>query len=598
MAANRVLAKMAVQISANNAEFARALSKSQKDLSSFTGSVKGLAASLGVAFSVQQVASFAIEVSKLSGEAEAVRAAFERLPESTRLMSELKQATGGTVSELDLMKRSVQAANFGISLQALPKLLEFATLRAQQTGQSVDYLVDSIVTGIGRKSKLILDNLGISAVQLDEALGGASTAASSIGEVADAVGRIAEANLKNMEGFAENASTKIQRLSASWENLKVAIGDSANSSGFLGKSLNVFTGLFDALAGDQLTTGFNQLTASGGRASEILERFAAAGGKIDLSWQDLLERGFVRTEAAARKYEKILADIAKKQKDLAVTKVEIDPVTGLPTSGGKRWPSLAEKHIISLNSLKEKEKQLLELFGETDVADKKKLQNTSAQILAIREQIKAIDDLLIKQKEAVAFQLSQTAQRALAGTPVTETTDITGVSTTVPVDTKAMFAKMEEYRNANKEVTEEVSGLWVDLSGVVGGAITSMAEGLGAAIVGVQDFGDTIIKAFIGFAKEFGSMLISTGIAALALESVLANPFAAIAAGAALVALAGAASASLSKVSGGSGAHGSSRSGASGHRPSEVRHTVEGQISGYTIALSQTKEGYRRSRLG
>src|SRR5690606_14702252 len=98
--------------------------------------------------------------------------------------------------ELNLMKRAVQGSNFDISLQSLPKLLEFAAVRAQQTGQSVDYLVDSIVTGIGRKSPLILDNLGISASQLREEMNGVSLASASVGEVAEAVGRIAGTNLE------------------------------------------------------------------------------------------------------------------------------------------------------------------------------------------------------------------------------------------------------------------------------------------------------------------------------------------------------------------------------------------------------------------
>lgn len=227
--ASSILAKMAVQISANTADFNRTLKAASGNLKGFTSNVQSAAGAIGIAFGVQQVSQFAIELTKLAGEAEGVRAAFDRLPDSVALMSRLKEATHNTVSELDLMKRSVMAANFGISLEALPKLLEFATLRAQQTGQSVDYLVDSIVTGIGRKSKLILDNLGISAVQLDEALGGASTQASSIGEVAEAVGKIAQESLGKMGEYSNDAATQIQQLSAAWEDLKVKAGSSIAS---------------------------------------------------------------------------------------------------------------------------------------------------------------------------------------------------------------------------------------------------------------------------------------------------------------------------------------------------------------------------------
>ena len=55
----------------------------------------------------------------------------------------------------------------GIDIQKLPDLLKFASIRAMETGQSVDYMVSSIVTGLGRKSPLILDNLGLKLKDLD-----------------------------------------------------------------------------------------------------------------------------------------------------------------------------------------------------------------------------------------------------------------------------------------------------------------------------------------------------------------------------------------------------------------------------------------------
>jgi hypothetical protein len=247
--ANSVLAKMAVQISANTSQFNAGLAQTNRSLSAFSSSLGAMAGTLAATFAVQNIANFALEVSKLAGEANGVKVAFDKLPESVKLMDELKRATAGTVSELELMRKSVQASNFGISLQALPKLLEFASVRAKQTGVSVDYLVDSIVTGIGRKSKLILDNLGISAVDLTEALGGASTAASSIGQVADAVGKIAARELEKMGSIAENTATKLERLAAEWINLKVAIGETANNTGLLADSVDYLNVVMRSLSG-------------------------------------------------------------------------------------------------------------------------------------------------------------------------------------------------------------------------------------------------------------------------------------------------------------------------------------------------------------
>ncbi len=230
MATNSVLARLAVQISANTSEFNKSLKDTQNTLKNFVGNFQSAAAAIGVGFGAQQIGQFAIETAKLAGQADAVRVAFERLPEATKLMSQLKQATSNTVSEFDLMKAAVKASNFQIELSQLPKLLQFATLRAQQTGQSVDYLVESIIMGIGRKSPMILDNLGISLVRLREKLKGVGTESASVAQMTEVVGQIANEDLQNMSGFATNAATKIEQIAAAYTDLKVSIGNNLQQS--------------------------------------------------------------------------------------------------------------------------------------------------------------------------------------------------------------------------------------------------------------------------------------------------------------------------------------------------------------------------------
>lgn len=99
---------------------------------------------------------------------------FENLTRAAGLNAEsylarLKEATGGTVSELELMKQA-NTSSFLVGkeiMTKLPELFEIARASARVTGQSVDYLTNSIVLGIGRQSKMILDNLGI-IVDLDK----------------------------------------------------------------------------------------------------------------------------------------------------------------------------------------------------------------------------------------------------------------------------------------------------------------------------------------------------------------------------------------------------------------------------------------------
>lgn len=103
-------------------------------------------------------------------------------------------------------------------------------------------------------------------------------------------------------------------------------------------------------------------------------------------------------------------------------------------------------------------------------------------------------------------------------------------------------------------VAEEV----VSISGIISSGIADIANAFGEAIVGGEDFGKSFIKSLAKFAQQFGSLLIAIGIGEIALKSAPAP--AKIAAGAALVALGAAASRLLSNPpsSRGGGSSGSS----------------------------------------
>lgn len=569
MATNSVLARLAVVISANSAQFTQVMSSTQKNIASFTTGIAKLTGALGIAFSVQQVASFALEISKLAGEAEGVSAAFERLPNSTRLMEELKQATGGTVGELGLMKRAVQAANFDISLKALPRLLEFATLRAQQTGQSVDYLVDSIVTGIGRKSKLILDNLGISAVQLNEALGGASTAAASIGEVADAVGKIAEDNLKNMAGFSENAATKTQQLAAEWENFKIQLGQGSNQVGLMEEGIEDLTLLLKNLSTFLSSDGANalweylrlvsfvprQTLNAANAALEYANNLNSLNTAVENFNEQFGNRPFAGITEDTEEFNAALKDLEEKaEKDgkkililrdeLGKTVAVIKPFTQTVVS----LTAQEDLHTETLESLLEKQKELNDQFAQTDANDKAKLINIGQQIQAVNKQIAALEAL--KKIESPDFSKIGFTVPEFGDANFTES-DFQDQSIDIsikPEDIESLNAGIDAILGLTyaydglifkidevKEKEEE----FVNFAGAVSSSISGIAMAFGAAISGSADFGDALLSTFGGVLVQLGEMLITTGLGVeafkLSLESL--NGAVAIAAGVALVAL-------------------------------------------------------------
>jgi hypothetical protein len=202
---------------------AKAVGGMSASVTSLTTQMKSLAAAVGIAFTLDRVVAFARESVKLAASAEGVERAFKRIG-SPQILDGLRKATRGTVTDLQLMQNAVKASNFQIPLDQLASLFAFAQARARETGESVDYLVDSIILGIGRKSPLILDNLGISAVALREKFAGLSAEQASVGDVARAVGEIATAEMAKMGTQADTTADHIAQLSTKWDNIKQSIG--------------------------------------------------------------------------------------------------------------------------------------------------------------------------------------------------------------------------------------------------------------------------------------------------------------------------------------------------------------------------------------
>lgn len=154
---------------------------------------------------------------ELAEAADGITHAFQRIGSEDYLQG-LREATKNTVDDVELMKAAVKANDFRIPLEDLGKYLAFAQLKAQQTGQSLDYMVDSIVTGLGRRSPLILDNLGLSAAEIGEKT-------KKTGNFMKAVASIVEGQLAAAgEKYVSAADRSVQRTVA-LTNAQKKLGD-------------------------------------------------------------------------------------------------------------------------------------------------------------------------------------------------------------------------------------------------------------------------------------------------------------------------------------------------------------------------------------
>lgn len=202
------------------------LKVSAKSMREISTSETALAAMSGIVFAklaekagdyIQKMKEVIAEGIEMAESADGVKKAFDALDDGT-ILNNLRKATKGTVTDLDLMKATVQANDFRIPLEDLGKYLQFAQLKAQQTGQSVDYMTNSIVTGLGRKSVMILDNLGLSAAEINEQM-------SQTGDFMSAVAAIVDKQLAAAGDNYVSSADRAQAATVRFQNAQLELGE-------------------------------------------------------------------------------------------------------------------------------------------------------------------------------------------------------------------------------------------------------------------------------------------------------------------------------------------------------------------------------------
>ena len=164
-----------------------------------------------------EIISTGKQAMEMSVQSEGIRMAFERL-NRPGLLDNLREATHGTVSDLQLMQAAVRFDDFNLPLEELGTMLAFAQQKAKDTGQSVDYLVDSIVNGLGRQSTQILDNLGLSQAEVKERT-------KETGDMTVAVGEMIREQMQSAGDYVETAADRAMSANAEYENSLVELGD-------------------------------------------------------------------------------------------------------------------------------------------------------------------------------------------------------------------------------------------------------------------------------------------------------------------------------------------------------------------------------------
>lgn len=116
-------------------------------------------------------------MAQAGAQLESLRSSFNNLTgqlglSSDEVLKSLKDLSGGTISQKDIILSANRAMVLGVAkdMDEFSTLMQTARLRARDMGLTTTQAFDNIVTGIGRGSPLILDNLGfvVSATQATE----------------------------------------------------------------------------------------------------------------------------------------------------------------------------------------------------------------------------------------------------------------------------------------------------------------------------------------------------------------------------------------------------------------------------------------------
>jgi len=169
-----------------------------------------------------------------------IKASFEGIAEasgttSEAVLADFKENTAGMLSNADAMAAYNEAAQLITPTFAnqLPEAMQYLSKVSASTGEDLDYLVDSLVRGVGRESVAILDNLKVQVDRQAALEAGAEALGKTVDEMSKAERQEAlmtETMKKLVENTAalpdvtESANTKIKALQASFTDVKDSIG--------------------------------------------------------------------------------------------------------------------------------------------------------------------------------------------------------------------------------------------------------------------------------------------------------------------------------------------------------------------------------------
>jgi len=291
----------------------RARDEASGPLGQFSQNVQGIGqiALVGFGAAATAVAGLGAALADLAVDAaplQNISAAFETFAADVgsgadEMLSALQQASSGMVTNRELMQ------NFNLASQlvsrefaaALPDAMQYLGRVSAATGEDMNFLMNSLIRGVGRLSPMILDNLGIQ-VDLNQAMEDYAAANNLSVEsmtrqqqqmaLANAVTTALANNVGNLPALAGTAQQAFANLGVQFQNLRDDVGLAV---------LPVFERLVEAV-GDEILPAFTDFIRNGA------ERLADALMPVVDFVVDLVQ-GFYSAYEATGSFENAIGDV-------------------------------------------------------------------------------------------------------------------------------------------------------------------------------------------------------------------------------------------------------------------------------------------------
>ena len=183
-----------------------------------------------------------IDLVQHTSKVHSMRVAFSNLADSAGLASgtleKLREATDGTMDDFKLLEQANNALLLGVAKNSdqMARMFDVAQRLGKALGKDTAHSVESLITGIGRQSRLMLDNIGI-IVKAEEAY---EAYAEQLGKTADnltdaekktafltAAMTSAEEKVKSLGAELTDADDSFKIFSTAISNALDVIGDKA-----------------------------------------------------------------------------------------------------------------------------------------------------------------------------------------------------------------------------------------------------------------------------------------------------------------------------------------------------------------------------------